>query len=63
MTSPSGCPVFPGFELDHVAQEQFLPLVAQAALAASVETGSTVQDVKFCTGPPGNMIVITTVIY
>jgi hypothetical protein len=49
LTSPSGCPVFPGFDLDHVAQKKFLPQVAQAALAASVETGGTVQDVKFFT--------------
>jgi len=32
-----------------VAQEKFLPLAAQATLAASVETGGTVGDVKFCT--------------
>ena len=50
LTSPDGSPVFPGSDLDHVAQKQFLPQVAQAALAACVETGGTVQDVKFCTG-------------
>jgi len=38
-----------GFEPDLVAQEKFLLLAAQAALAASVETGGTVEDVKFCT--------------
>ena len=50
LTLPTGCPFFPGFELDHVAQKQFLPQVAQAALAESVETGGTLQHVKFCTG-------------
>jgi len=50
LTSLNGCPVFPGFDLNHVAQKQFLPQVAQTALAASVETGSTVQDEKFYTG-------------
>jgi len=50
LTWPTGCPVIAGFDLDHVAQEKFLQLAAQAALAVSVETRSTVGDVKFCTG-------------
>jgi len=45
LPSPSSCPVFPRFELDHVSQKQFLPQVAQAALAARVESGGTVEDV------------------
>jgi len=49
VTWPTGCPVIAGFDLDHVAQEKFLPLTAQAALAVSVETRSTVGDVEFCT--------------
>ena len=50
LTSPTRCPVFPGFDLEHVAQKQFLPQVAQAALTANVETGGSVQVVKFRTG-------------